>query len=89
MKFLKRLHLLDLPLDSPIDATTKFKRFLNNYFPPLRNSDGSWKRSCATGHGKLDERLAAILGKQQVCSVVFMDVGVANGISNLKNHPLP
>jgi hypothetical protein len=84
MRVLKWLQWLDLPPDSPTLSTPEFREFLEACFPPLRNSDGSWKRSRATRHGELDERLAAILHEQQVATPVFMDVGMANGISTLE-----
>ena len=84
MRVLKRLQWLDLSPDSPILATPEFQQFLQACFAPLRNSDGSWKRSHATRHGELDNRLAAILGKRLDRPRVFMDVGMANGISTLE-----
>ena len=84
MRVLKRLQWLNLPPDSPTLSTPEFRQFLEACFPPIRNSDGSWKRSRAIRHSELDERLAAILQEQQAATPVFMDVGMANGISTLE-----
>jgi hypothetical protein len=84
MRVLRSLHWFDLPADAPELSTPAFREFMQRCFPPIRNSDGSWKRSRANRHEDLDTHLAALLKKQERRPTVFMDVGVANGISTLE-----
>ena len=78
------MHWLAVPHDSPQLATSEFKQFMQGCFPLLSNSDGSWKCSRANRLRDLDERLTAILLKQEVQPRVFMDVGMGNGISTIE-----
>jgi len=84
MRVLRSMHWLAVPHDSPQLATSEFKQFMQGCFPLLSNSDGSWKCSRANRLRDLDERLTAILLKQEVQPRVFMDVGMGNGISTIE-----
>ena len=84
MRVLRSLHWFDLPADAPELSTPAFREFMQRCFPPIRNSDGSWKRSRANRHADLDTQLATLLKKQERRPAVFMDVGMANGISTLE-----
>jgi hypothetical protein len=83
MRVLRSLHWLDVPHDSPQLATDEFQQFMQGCFPPLYNSDRSWKRTEANRLRELDERLVAILQAQGRHPRVFMDVGMANGVSTV------
>jgi len=84
MRVLRSFHWFDLPADSPELSTPAFHEFMQRCFPPIRNSDGSWKLSRTNRHEELDTRLAALLKEQDRRPTVFMDVGMANGISTLE-----
>lgn len=84
MRVLRSLHWFDVSADAPELSTPAFREFMQRCFPPIRNSDGSWKRSRANRHADLDTHLAALLKKQEHRPTVFMDVGMANGISTLE-----
>ncbi|MFN9372782.1 MAG: hypothetical protein ACK6D3_12945 [Planctomycetaceae bacterium] len=84
MRVLRSLHWFDLPADAPELSTPAFGEFMQRCFPLIRNSDGSWKLSRKNRHEELDARLAALLKGQDRRPTVFMDVGMANGISTLE-----
>jgi len=84
MRVLRSLHWFDLPADAPELSTPAFREFMQRCFPPIRNSDGSWKLSLPRRHTELDARLVPLLKAQEHRPTVFMDVGMANGISTLE-----
>ncbi len=80
MRVLRSLHWFELPADSLELATPAFHEFMRKCFPAIRNSGGSWRRSRVNRHVEL----AALLKKQDRRPMVFMDVGMANGVSTLE-----
>ncbi|MFN9372779.1 MAG: hypothetical protein ACK6D3_12930 [Planctomycetaceae bacterium] len=83
MRALRSMELLELPPGSPRLDTEEFRQFMQDCFPLLRNSDGSWKCSRASRLRELDERLITLLQARPRRPCVFMDVGMGNGTSTL------